>query len=471
MNMKKLLLVTLLVVALSAVNLVAFAEADITASYANGAITVDVAGAGEQATVIVLDGAQANNYLEGVNAETLADFYSKAVYVGQAASVEGTARFDFLTNANLVSEEVTIYAAGTDASAVVETLSLVEEAAVYNITYDYAGAEAVADAPTTYEEGATVALPVPTKDGYTFAGWLVNGAGDPIATTEGQDGDLALVASWTVNVYTITYDYAGAEVVADAATSYEHGATVALPVPTKVGYTFAGWKVNGEGNAINTTEGLTGNLNLVASWAEVLYSITYDYAGAEAVVGAATSYQQGATGALPVPTKIGYTFDGWFVNGEGEAIATTEGQDGNLELVARWTMILGTAVTDIADNEDGFSGGVYTKVGEEGTFGVLSVTATLGEGVVADKIGFLVYGGGNVIQTAPVVVDETVENGFYTVLYNIAEANFDSVVIFKPYIMDAEGEYQYGEGIELKVADFVTNDLGTDESLGFVAAE
>jgi uncharacterized repeat protein (TIGR02543 family) len=85
-------------------------------------------------------------------------------------------------------------------------------------------------------------LPVPTRTGYTFAGWfedeaLTTAATDPYTATE----DVTLYAKWDAETYRITYDYndgTGSPAFEDYTVG---GSAITLPVPTRTGYTFAGW--------------------------------------------------------------------------------------------------------------------------------------------------------------------------------------------------------------------------------------
>ena len=74
----------------------------------------------------------------------------------------------------------------------------------------------------------------PTKTGYTFNGWLFNGtviAKDKLAEAL-VTGDMYLVADWTINKYTITFDTDGGSEIASITQDY--GTAVTAPAdPTK----------------------------------------------------------------------------------------------------------------------------------------------------------------------------------------------------------------------------------------------
>ena len=85
-----------------------------------------------------------------------------------------------------------------------------------------------------------------------------------------------LVAQWTVNQYTITFDSVGGSAV-DPITQNYGTAVVAPADPTLVGHTFAGWDP-----AVPATMP-ADNPTLVAQWTVNQYTITFDSAGGSAV--------------------------------------------------------------------------------------------------------------------------------------------------------------------------------------------
>ncbi|MCH3977612.1 MAG: leucine-rich repeat protein [Candidatus Methanomethylophilus sp.] len=112
------------------------------------------------------------------------------------------------------------------------------------------------------------------RAGYSFAGWSDGNRtysdGSLISTIDlskavSEDGVLtiALTAVWTANSYTIFFDTNGGSaidsIVADC------GTAIAVPEPTKEGYTFAGWLKDGAAYSVPETMP-AGDLTLRASW-------------------------------------------------------------------------------------------------------------------------------------------------------------------------------------------------------------
>ena len=149
----------------------------------------------------------------------------------------------------------------------------------FAIKYELNGGTNHAENPVGYN---ALALPLPlkeaTKEGYTFLGWY-NSADEKVeAIPAGTLGDYAVTAKWQITEYTIAFSgLEGAELPAGyvAPTSYTvETADIELVQPTKAGYTFLGWYA-GEQKLEKIAKGSTGNLELVAEWEAIEYSIKY----------------------------------------------------------------------------------------------------------------------------------------------------------------------------------------------------
>ncbi|MGI6493820.1 MAG: MBG domain-containing protein [Candidatus Methanomethylophilaceae archaeon] len=173
--------------------------------------------------------------------------------------------------------------------------------AQYTITFDSDGGSPVSS--ITQDYGTAVTAPAaPTKTGYAFAGWY------PAVPATMPAGNVTIVAQWTVNQYTITFDSAGGSSV--SAITQDYGTAVTAPTaPTKTGHTFAGW--SSPVPSMMPAE----NMTLVAQWTVNQYTITWT------VEGVTTDTQVLDYGATPVyagvaPTKAAdaqytYAFSGW----------------------------------------------------------------------------------------------------------------------------------------------------------------
>ena len=145
-----------------------------------------------------------------------------------------------------------------------------EEAYVESeIAYELAEGQLPEGAPATYKEGLGLQnLPVPTREGYNFAGWYM---GEELVTeiSAAQTGKVTLTASWVAKVYAaISYELNEGELPANAPATYEVGVGLAtLPTPTKGAYKFLGWYM-GEELVTEISKEQTGDVTLTAKWSE-----------------------------------------------------------------------------------------------------------------------------------------------------------------------------------------------------------
>ncbi len=237
---------------------------------------------------------------------------------------------------------------------------------IYDITYDLSSEDAVHQAPpATHTYSADTEIPNPTRVGYVFAGWYINGSDTlyeinpsnseklTLGATEYLD-DISLKAAWTPEKYDIVYHLAGGHIPYDTfPTSHTYDRDTTVLNPVKKGYTFLGWNVNGTFTAVNVAEEqqlvLTactylGTVTLEAVWEANTYEVTLDgnnatTMGTEKVTAtfdALLSFEE-----FIAPTRFGYTFDGYYlgdvcyVNAEGVAVKEWD-VDSDSTLLAKW---------------------------------------------------------------------------------------------------------------------------------------
>ena len=94
----------------------------------------------------------------------------------------------------------------------------------------------------------------PTREGYTFKGWTVKGISSSIIDEEYIMGisDTEIEAEWEVNSYTLTIDTNGGEYEGETQITLDYGEEIEIKTPTREGYTFTGWTIDG-GKIENTT--------------------------------------------------------------------------------------------------------------------------------------------------------------------------------------------------------------------------
>ena len=184
--------------------------------------------------------------------------------------------------------------------------------------------------------------------GYVFAGWEgLAGAGATLSvfvTADPQTRVARFLPEGSLGC-TVTFD-AGAGTVSPTNKYVAVGAAYGmLPVPACTGHTFGGWWTGANGAGAQVTEATTVTVGadhtLFAKWALAAYTVTLDAQGG-AVTPASTSVTFSSTyGALPVPTRSGYTFGGWWTaaGGAGAQVtdATTVDITADQTLYSKWT--------------------------------------------------------------------------------------------------------------------------------------
>ncbi len=175
-------------------------------------------------------------------------------------------------------------------------------------------------------EGA--ALPIPTKTGYTFAGWYEDPefSGNPVTDIPTDStGELTFYAQWTINTYKITAQVANGcegmgEVIGGG--TYKYGTTVTLTATASEGYRFVDWV---EGDQTVSTDATyiftaTGDRTLTARF-EKLYTVTVSPAEGGTATADKTTAAAGETITLTAEASTDYRFTGWTSSNEGVTFA------------------------------------------------------------------------------------------------------------------------------------------------------
>lgn len=152
----------------------------------------------------------------------------------------------------------------------------------------------------------------------------------------------------TTTVYNIKYELNGGNFTVMPETSYTAGRGTILPTTnmlTKNGYTFNGWYDNQYcvGSSVTTIDRQArGDLTFYAKWTQDMYKIEYILNGGTLKDEAPTSYAVGKAVMLPQDSAIskdGYTFAGWYDNGQYTGAVQTSipsGETGNKIFYAKW---------------------------------------------------------------------------------------------------------------------------------------
>ncbi len=214
----------------------------------------------------------------------------------------------------------------------------------YLITFLDENSVAYTDLNQEVDFGKTVTKPAdPVREGFSFKGWYIGTEAYDFNTV--VSSALTIESKWEINQYTISFDSNGGSEVADA--TYDYYELIDKPQnPTKVGYVFMGWKLNGEAFNFDDYHMPAENLELVASWEAGDYAVVYvkNNENAEGTVeNFAATYDETFKVSANAYTLTGYTFVGWNTKADGTGTTYAVNSDainlaseGSVSLYAMW---------------------------------------------------------------------------------------------------------------------------------------
>ena len=258
----------------------------------------------------------------------------------------------------------------------------------YPVTYSYVSGVEGVELP----EEVKATLPV-NKDTYTI-GQQVPTAAKPANVTVGDyiwslkawklgdneivpnnsvpmvEGGLNFVGTWTREKATVTVTFdANGGTVAPTSKTITKGSTLTLPTPVLSGYSFDGWFTEKTGGTqVNAGATFDKDTTLYAHWTKKSssggggsssrdydYTLRYVTNGGKSIASETKSkrwtkdYED-----LPMPTRAGYRFDGWYYDSalKNEVTGDVKVNSRTVTLYAGWT---GSSVPDSLNGEDHFA--------------------------------------------------------------------------------------------------------------------
>jgi len=203
--------------------------------------------------------------------------------------------------------------------------------------------DSLLEKPQYYNVLSGFDLPISKSEHYTFGGWYDKENNKIEKIDEGSTGDIELTANWNATKYVISYELKGGTLpdgVENPQTYTFESETFKLPIPTKSGYTFEGWVDQYENPVGEISKHSSGSVTLYANWTPTEYSITYELNGGTLPEGAAipeTYTVESVDITLPIPTKNGYTFEGWYDKENNKIEKIVKGSTGDVVLTAKWS--------------------------------------------------------------------------------------------------------------------------------------
>lgn len=234
------------------------------------------------------------------------------------------------------------------------------------------------DQTKTFGQLMTISNLVPTRKGYTFAGWYtqLNGTGtkyDPGSNyaADQNGGTVNLYAKWTPWIYNIKYDQnvkstSSSKTVTDMPAAQtktqEIDVTLSSMTPKRNGYIFAGWSTSANGSVeykpgSRFTKDLDSNgasITLYAVWTPWKHTIHYNSnIPTNAPTGTTTvsnmpgdqtkTFDEKLMISSNKPTRKGYNFAGWSTSANGNVVYQpgaeykNDQNGGTVTLYAKWT--------------------------------------------------------------------------------------------------------------------------------------
>ena len=287
------------------------------------------------------------------------------------------------------------------------------EPITYTIDFDTNGGLPTLSSIDYTIESDSFTLQEITKAGYTFDGWY-NGETKVTEITTGTYGNMTLVAKWTADLYTISYDLADGVNSPENPTSYTiESGLITLKDPTRVGYTFVGW-YNGEQLVTTIDSNTLENISLTAKWTVNSYKLTFDVDGN--LTEKNFKYGESVT-AIENPTKVGHTFAGW----SEELPETMPANDITVE--AKWAINSYDITYDLA-------GGVNSPENPT-SYTIESGLITLKD---PTRVGYTFVGWYNGEQLVTIIDSNTLENITLTAKWKITTDHEGTEV--DPYSVD-----------------------------------
>jgi uncharacterized repeat protein (TIGR02543 family) len=182
------------------------------------------------------------------------------------------------------------------------SLTAVFEPKLYTISFSGEGIELP---PVELEFDAPISLPTPSRSGYRFTGWTLNG--QPFNTSKMPGENITLVGAFEKTELVLRLVSEGRTI---QETTLYHNDAFTLPTAQKRGHTFDGWY---EGNnRIRNGAMPARNMTLEARFLINSYPVTFN--DHDSTVTERFVYETLAT--LPSPERLGYRFTGWAANGQ-----------------------------------------------------------------------------------------------------------------------------------------------------------
>ena len=194
---------------------------------------------------------------------------------------------------------------------------------------------------------------------------LSGGEGDTITIPTTSYSGCSLSFTAQAKTYTVTLDRQSGSGGSSSVTVTYDSAMPEAAMPTRAGYSFGGYytEANGGGTQYYNADGTstrnwneTGDTTLYAKWTAAMSTVTLDrQPGSGGTDSVTATYGSAMPTPITIPTRIGYTFDGYYEHtfGDGTQYYNADGTSarnwdraGNVTLYAKWKATMYTITLD-----------------------------------------------------------------------------------------------------------------------------
>lgn len=210
-----------------------------------------------------------------------------------------------------------------------------------SVTFNSNGGSAVATAYVN--SGSAVSEPsAPTRTGYDFVKWQLNGA--DYSFSSAVNANITLDAVWDAKSYTVTLDQQSGSGGSENVSATYDADMPSATMPTRSGYTFGGYygSEGGAGTQYYAADGSSAHTwdvadakTLYAQWTAKNYTITLNNEGADSgkegteSISVTFDANTNLTSAITKPVKDGYKFGGYYTEEDGSGTQIID-ENGNV---------------------------------------------------------------------------------------------------------------------------------------------
>ena len=238
-----------------------------------------------------------------------------------------------------------IYSTTVNTSTTSDTIYAHWVSNIYSVQFNANGGT-VSTTSLDYTYGESYGyLPTPEKTNYTFSGWYTAEEGGnkvTVSSTVKIVGTQTLYAHWTGVKSRVSFDANGGTTSTSSVYVYYNDTYGTLPTASRTGYNFIGWFTEPAGG-VHITDNyvvkITTDQTLYAQWKIKTLIVTLDLNGANGYNSTMVVNYGDTYGALPTPSRPGYTFTGWYTTATGSTLVTSDktvSANSNHKIYAHW---------------------------------------------------------------------------------------------------------------------------------------